>query len=227
MGGAKNLDYSQILAKWGFTFDGEQETYRIDISSPAYHRLDVSIIGRSAHAGLEPENGLSAIKIAAHILSNFEVGKIDFETTANIGLIEGGSVRNAVPERVSFKGEIRSRNPKKVDKHIKHFQDVINKVRQQFPGAIIEVKIEKEIDGYLFTNSNPTLIHAVETLKFLELKPIFHHSGGLTDVNIFHAKGIQAIVIGTGDYLPHTKREYVLISQMLIAAKFCEKSVQV
>ncbi len=119
LGGAKNLNYSKIKAKEGIVFDGDEKVNQIYISSPTYYNLDATITGIGAHAGVEPEKGLSAIKIASQIIHSLPLGRIDPETTVNIGLIEGGSARNAVPETVKLYGEIRSRNKKTLAKTLK------------------------------------------------------------------------------------------------------------
>ncbi len=225
LGGAVNLDYKKLLAKRGITFDGEAEVHNIDISAPGYNRVDAIIVGRSAHAGAEPEKGLSAIKIAAEIISQLQLGRIDEETTANIGLIEGGSARNAVPEKVIIQGEIRSRDIKKLEKLTKHFQEVFNKISLGYPDAKIELVLEREFNPYLFNNDHRVLKYIVEVFKNMDIKANLNHSGGATDVNIFHTHGIEAIVVGSAVYKAHTTREYVVIPQMVQAAKFCEKAI--
>lgn len=225
LGGAINLDYKKLSAKRGITFDGEAEVHNIDISAPGYNRVDATIIGRGAHAGTEPEKGLSAIKIAAEIISQLQLGRIDEETTTNIGLIEGGSARNAVPEKVTMQGEVRSRNIKKLVKFTKHFQEVFNKVSTKYLDAKIELVLEREFNPYLFKNNHQTLKYIVEIFKNMHIRPNLNHSGGATDVNIFHTHGIEAIVVGSAVYEAHTTREYVIVPQMIQAAKFCEKVV--
>jgi tripeptide aminopeptidase len=225
--GSVNLDYSKVTAKRGVTFDGEAGVGTITNSAPGYNRVDVTIIGRGAHAGADPEKGISAIKIAAEIISKLEVGRIDHETTANIGLIEGGSARNAVPERVHFKAEIRSRDLKKLEKHSLYFEEVFNSVMQKHPQANIELKIEREFDPYLFEENHRVIQQVKKVLTHMGLTPKLEPTGGGTDVNIFHANGIEAVCVGTGDYELHTTREYVLISEMLQAAQFCEAIVKI
>ncbi|MBI2600744.1 M20/M25/M40 family metallo-hydrolase [Candidatus Daviesbacteria bacterium] len=227
LGGAINLDYSQISAKRGVTFDGEKELHNIDISSPGYNSVNVTVIGRAAHAGADPEKGLSAIQIASEIISQLQLGRIDKETTANIGLIEGGSARNAVPEKVHFKGEIRSRNKEKLEKHTKHFQEVFDNVLSKYPNAKIDADISREFEAYFFDENHRVIKHIREVFKQMNLSPNLQHSGGGTDVNIFHTHGIEAVVVGTGDFDAHTTREYVVIPQMVQAAEFCQKLISV
>lgn len=223
--GAVNLDYKKINAKRGITFDGEEQMHNITISAPGYNRVDATIIGRGAHAGATPEKGISAIQIASEIIANLKIGRIDFETTANIGLISGGSARNAVPEKTHFKGEIRSRNIEKLENHTTHFKQVFNKIMRRYKEAKLQLDIKREFDPYFFDKNHRVIKHISSVLNKMEIMPNLQHSGGGTDVNIFHTHGIEAIVVGTGVYEAHTTREYVVISQMYDAARFCERII--
>lgn len=226
LAGACNLDYTKVASKRGITVDGEEEVYKLFINGPGYNQVDLTVIGRSAHAGVEPENGISAIKIASDIISQLKLGRIDFETTANIGLIEGGSARNAVPEKVIIKGEIRSRDNQKLEAHTKHFREVCDKVQKIYPEAKLGVDITRKFDPYALEKDNPVIQFISGALKEMGLEPDLMDSGGGTDAHIFHSNGIESIVVGAGDAMAHTTREYVVISQMLEAAKFIEKLIK-
>lgn len=225
--GAINLDYSKLTARRGISFDGDKNVATITTSAPGYNRVEVIIIGRGAHAGVEPEKGISAIKIGAEIISRLETGRIDHETTANIGLIEGGSALNAVAERLHFKAEIRSRSLHKLEKHSLHFEEVFNAVMQKYPEAKIELKITREFDPYLFEENHRVIQMAKKALAQIGIKPKLEPTGGGGDVSIFHTHGIEAVCVGVGDYEGHTIREYVLISEMIEAARFCEAIVKI
>src|SRR3989344_199338 len=225
--GAKNLDYSLISAKRGVAFDGEAEVFNVATGEPGMLKVDLTIIVRSAHARAEPEKGISAIKIISEIISELNLGRIDAETTANVGLIEGGSVRNAVPERAHFKGEIRSRNNEKLKNHLAHFQEVFDRILEKYPEAKIELELEEAGEAYILDIEHKTIKHVHASLTELEIEPKLAPLGGLTDVNVFHKKGIEAVVVGAGGYNMHTKREYVVISQMEQAARVCEKLVRI
>lgn len=225
--GAVNLDYSKIKSKIGITFDGVGGAENITTSAPGYSRIDATITGRSAHAGFEPEKGISAIKIAAEIIAQLEVGRIDHETTANIGLIEGGSARNAVPEKVHFQAEIRSRMLEKLEAHTAHFEKVFNDTLLKNPESKIKLEIEQEFNPYIFEDSHHVIQKAVKALSLINLKPNLAPSGGGADVNIFHTRGIEAICVGAGFYNPHTTREYVNIPDLTNAATFCEELVSI
>ena len=220
--GARNLDYAMLRAKKGITFDGEKSVANVMIGGPGYNQINVTVTGKAAHAGVEPEKGISAIQIVSEVITNFKLGRIDDETTANIGFISGGSARNSVPENATFQGEIRSRDKKKLEIHTEHFKDVIKEIQKNYPKAKIELEIVREFDPYAFSNSHPMLKKIETLLKELKLKPHLYASGGGTDVNIFQAHGIDAICVGAGSFNMHTKREYVDIKELTNTAKFCE-----
>lgn len=225
--GADNLDYSLIKSKDGITLDAVGGVENIIISAPGYTRIDVSIMGRSAHSGFEPEKGISAIKIASEIITNLKVGRIDNETSANIGIIRGGSARNAIPETVQFEAEIRSRNPEKLAEHTIHFEKIINNTLLNYPEAKVNLNIHREFNPYFFEKSNPLIKKIIDALTNTGLKPKFVSSGGGADVSVFQAHGIEAICLGSCYYNAHTTREYVLISEMIKAAKFCQNFVKI
>lgn len=220
--GAVNLSYEKIRAKRGITFDGEKAPHCIDVSAPGYNRIDATITGRSAHSGVEPEKGISAIKIAADIITQLPLGRIDKETTSNIGMISGGNARNSIPERIVLTGEIRSRNIEKLENISSTFEKTFNTVMANYPGAKLELTLKREFDPYSFSGDHK-LINLIKSIfKQLSVEPILQDSGGGTDVNIFHTHGIEGVVLGMGVYQMHTTREYAEISQMVEAAAFGE-----
>ena len=225
--GAINLDYSKIKSKIGVTLDGTQGAEHIITSAPGYARIDATITGRSAHAGFEPEKGTSAIKIASEIITQLEVGRIDDETTANIGIIEGGSARNAVPESVHFKAEIRSHSLPKLEKHALHFEKIFSDTLLKYPEIKLDLNMKTEFNPYVVEKSHSLIQKVVKTLNRIGLKPNLSPSGGGSDANIFLSRGIDVLCVGAGYHNPHTTREYALISEMVQGAQFCEELVKV
>lgn len=223
LGGAMNLDYSQISAREGIVFDGDEEVFKIYVSSPTYYALDVEIIGKAAHAGIEPEKGISAIEIASKLISNFSLGRIDEETTVNIGTIVGGSVRNAVPEKVTFQGEIRSRNKKTLEKIITKKEKIFKTHKAIYANAKINYTFNKDFEGFKLEENHPLIKKAKNVMiNKLGFKPVLKDSGGGSDANFFFTKDIEVIIVGTGTYEAHTTREYLKIPELFDAAKFCE-----
>lgn len=223
--GSRELDVHDIRARRGFTFDAGGGANQICLSSPYYHSVDVHITGRAAHAGEEPEKGISAIAIAAQIIAELPLGRLDEQTTANVGLIQGGSVRNAVPETAIFQGEIRSRDEKRLIEVTDRWVAVGEKIKELHPQSVITVKVEREFDGYVFTKEHPLVSLVQKGLKEIGLEAEFVHSGGGTDVNGFHAKGITALGIGAASWESHTAREYTKISEILKITRLAEQLI--
>ena len=220
--GAHNLDFSKIRSKEAIIFDGEGPCSQITSSSPTYISFDIQITGKAAHAGMEPEKGLSAIKIAAGLISKIPQGRIDAETTSNIGIIDGGSARNAVPESVTIKGEFRSSNEKMLESLNLQFKQTITETEKLYPEAEIETNMETDFEYYFLDPDDKFLQTVKTTLLKMDLDPKMQPSGGGTDGNVFRKKGIDAVVIGMATYNMHTVREYVSINELVDASRLCE-----
>ena len=134
--GAKHLDYSLLKAKWGLVLDGGNPAEIIH-RAPTANRLQFVVIGKAAHAGVHPEEGINAIWLAAKAISSLQLGRIDEETTCNLGLIEGGTATNIVPDKVVIKGEVRSHKQEKLKAQT---EKIINAFKET-----IEAHLKKEI----------------------------------------------------------------------------------
>ncbi len=219
--GARNLDFSLVRAGEGVVFDGNGPVSKITSASPTYMSFDVHVTGRAAHAGVEPEKGLSAISIATDIISQFPQGRLDEETTFNVGTISGGSVRNAVPELASFSGEFRSRNIETLDLLRLKVVDILEAARQKYHEASIDDEIKVEFEMYSLSPDDPMVLRVSGVLPTLGLQPSVVPSGGGTDANIFNRHGIQCVVVGMSTREMHTTREYVPIPDLVDTARFC------
>jgi tripeptide aminopeptidase len=220
--GANNLDLSLIQSKEAVVFDGEGPVSQITSSSPTYIGFDVEITGQSAHAGVEPEKGLSAIKIAAELINKLPQGRLDEETTFNLGLIEGGQVRNAVAETVNLQGEFRSMNLETLDSVNMQLLQSINEIRNSHPKAKLVEKITTDFHTYKIGDDSGTLRRIKSGLSALGLNPTMQRSGGGTDGNVYRKLGIDAVVVGMADHGMHTKQEYVSIPDLMDAAHLVE-----
>ncbi|MEE9198705.1 MAG: M20/M25/M40 family metallo-hydrolase [Dehalococcoidia bacterium] len=219
--GAKKMDYSMIMAREAVVFDGNGPVTRISSASPTYVRFDVKVTGRAAHAGVEPEKGLSAIRIAAEIISQLPQGRIDQETTFNIGTIAGGSVRNAVPESATFSGEFRSRNLETLDLLQMQVKTTLEEVRSTYQDATIEDDFGIEFHMYRLSPEEEVLGMVTRTLQAMGLEPELTPSGGGTDANVMRQQGISSVVVGMSTNQMHTVREYVVIPDLVDTARFC------
>jgi tripeptide aminopeptidase len=220
--GSRNLDYGMVSARQGVVLDGEGAVSEITNEAPAQFLIDVDITGRAAHAGVEPEKGVPAILIAAEMIVELPQGRLDRETTANIGMISGGSARNAVPERCSFRGEFRSRNPERLAEVRQEIELHLAAVAARHPQAVIDARVQKIFDGYRLAAVHPVMQLCARALGELGMTPRLQPSGGATDANIFAGHGIEAAVLGMGGSSFHTTREQLSITNMVNSARFLE-----
>ena len=220
--GAWNLDFAMVQARQAVVFDGNGPVNTVITSSPSYVGFDVHVTGRAAHAGVEPEKGLSAIRIAADIIGRLPQGRMDDETTINVGLISGGSVRNAVPEEASFSGEFRSRNTETLELLRLQVEDAFAKARDDYKEAKIIGDLKVQFHTYHLPSDHVMVQRASGVLGDIGLRANLQPTGGGTDANVFNRRGIPAVVVGMSTNLMHTKNEYVDIPDLYDTAKFCQ-----
>jgi len=219
--GSKNLDIKKLKSKMGFVLDSSGKVGTIVTSAPAQNRLYFKVRGKAAHAGLEPEKGISAIKVAGVAISNMNFGRIDTETTANIGIIRGGKATNIITDLVEMEGEARSRNETKLKKQTEHMIQVVKDAADKY-GAEMEYQIEVSYPAFDFNEKTPIVTHAMNAIEKIGLKPILSPSGGGSDANILNGKGIPSINLGTGFFNPHSPEEYITIESLINLCKLVE-----
>ncbi len=223
--GAHHLDFGRITARRGVVFDGEGQVNRLTVAAPSQNVVKAHIWGRSSHAGVEPEKGISALVIAGQILTRLPLGRIDEETTANIGYMEGGLKRNIIPERAYLDGEIRSRNQGKLDYYSGEFQRVFDEVAAMYPEARLDLDIRNTYQNYRVDAEHPTVAMLARALADMGLEPRLEGSGGGSDANVFFEHGIAALPVGIGVRSFHTKEETAVISEVLQGAEFCQRVI--
>ena len=225
LNGARNLDFSLISATRGVVFDGEGAVNRITAAAPAQNVVKAEITGRASHAGLEPEKGLSALVVAGHILTRLPLGRIDDETTSNVGYLEGGLKRNIVPERAFLDGEIRSRDQQKLDRLTDQFRQVFAEVGEMYPDARVDLDISNTYRAYRVDAEHPAAVMVARALGQIGLEPQLSGSGGGSDANVFFEHGIAALPVGIGVRSFHTKEETALIPEVLQGAEMCQRLI--
>ena len=223
--GATNLDYSMIRALEAVVFDGNGPVNTITGSSPSYMSFDVTVKGRGAHAGVEPEKGLSAIRIASEIIQDLPQGRLDEETTFNVGLISGGTVRNAVPVEAVFGGEFRSRNTETFDLVKMQLLTTLNQARDKYRDATIEEDLEVLFQMYSLDPEEQVVRMTRRIMEEMHLTPDIRPSGGGTDGNVMRRQGIQSVVVGMATNGMHTVDEYVVIPDLVDTATFCRRLI--
>jgi tripeptide aminopeptidase len=224
--GATNMDYSRIRSKVAIVIDSGGPPSSIQGSAPYSYGYTVEVHGKSAHAGLEPEKGIPAISIAAEAVLGLPQGRIDFETTGNVGRIQGGLVVNAVPDYCRIEGEMRSMEFEKVEGLVSQAKDHLEEVRGRHPAARIDERFHLGYPGYRLEPDDPAALLLFPALQSLGMTPDPHPVGGGTDGNVFRGHGIASVVIGRGGYGQHTKEEYLVIPEMLQCAQVVEAAVR-
>ncbi|HBY56579.1 MAG TPA: peptidase M20 [Candidatus Atribacteria bacterium] len=211
--GAKNLDISNLKAQMGFVLDAGGSVGKIITTAPSQNSLEITIYGKSAHAGANPEEGINAIQVAGYALSRMKLGRIDEETTSNIGIISGGRATNIVPDEVILKGEVRSRNEEKIEKYTEQIKKITEDTAREFK-AKAEVKINREYYGYNLSPNDQVVNIATKAAKNIGLQPLLCPSGGGSDANVFNKKGLPSVVLALGMEKVHTVEEYILIKEL-------------
>ena len=224
--GARHLDFGMLSAKEGIVFDGEGPPNRITVAAPSQNVVTANITGRAAHAGLEPEKGVSAMLIAADILMRLPLGRIDEETTANIGRMEAGLKRNIVPEDALLDGEFRSLNSEKLADLERKFRGVFDEVASRYPEASISLDIVNTYQAYQINRTDPVVATIAKALSSIGLKPVLETSGGGSDANIFNQRGITALPVGFGVRSFHTTWETALLPEVFQSAQMCEAAIR-
>ena len=203
--GATDMDYSRIRSRVAIVVDSGGPPESIQGQAPFHYVYSVGVFGRSAHAGLEPEKGVPAISIAAEAVLGLPQGRVDHETTGNVGTIHGGLVRNAVPDECRIEGEVRSMEQEKADTLVSQATDHLAGVQSRHPEARIESEFTLAYPGYRLQPGDPAADLVFATLQKLGLEPDPHPVGGGTDGNVFRGHGISSVVVGRGGYAQHTK----------------------
>lgn len=230
--GAKELDISRLHAKQGLVLDCDNVGF-LFTKSPSSDRLEFKVHGLEAHAGVCPERGLSAIQIASEAISKMKLGRIDEETTANIGIIQGGAATNIIPNYVYVKGESRSHNEEKLAAQTNHMRDCFRKAAEKFSLEIdgkkisgrIEEKIWRDYDKMDVSEGSPIVRSVTQAAKKLAFKVQTKATGGGCDANVFNKKGLVVANLGTGMHDIHTVKESLDIDEMTQAAEIVLETV--
>jgi tripeptide aminopeptidase len=215
--GAKHFDYSLMNSKFGYILDST-DTKGIVTKAPAANKIHLKIYGKAAHAGVEPENGINAIVVASKAVSKLQLGRIDEETTCNLGKIKGGVATNIVPEFVEIHGEARSHDIKKLktvtDSITETFYSVAKEIQDESGLPRIETIVENDFPNTNIPDDHKAVLLAKKAADNIGITLESKTIGGGADANIFFSKGIVAGVLGTGMTNVHTLNESIDIKDM-------------
>lgn len=211
--GSKNLDYSKIKSKKAFVFDSSGDVGRVIVQGPAQTKIKAIYIGKAAHAGLSPELGVSAIQMASRAINNMKLLRIDEETTANVGTINGGSATNIVADSCEVVFECRSLNDNKINIQIEHMVESIEESANHF-GGNVQIDVEHMYPSFNISNDNGILKVIKKAMENTNLIYEPNSTGGGSDSNIFNKNGIDAITLGIGLFNAHSTKECIRIEDL-------------
>lgn len=217
--GSLAFDSSRLRSRIGFSLDGEGPVGTIITRAPYHSSVRATFLGRASHAGLEPENGINALAAAARALSQMPLGRIDAETTANIGRMSGGTARNVVPDLVEIEGEARSLELEKLERQLGSMVEAMESAARE-TGAKVQVDIQRQYCGFHIGDDELPVHIAAAAAEAIGLTPSIKSSGGGSDANIFNAKGIQMVVLGIGGNGFHSTREHIAVADLVLLAEF-------
>jgi tripeptide aminopeptidase len=218
--GAKALDPNWPRSRQAVVLDSGGPLHALVYGAPASDKFTATVHGQAAHAGSNPEDGTNAILVAAQGIAHMPLGRIDEETTSNIGLIGGGQAVNVVPDRVEIRGEARSHDVAKLDAQIAAMRRALEDAVAQYPDARLELDIRRSYEAYRLAKTEPLIGRIARALDAMgEPPPEFRLSGGGSDANVLNARDITAIPISTGMQAVHTNREWIAVSDMARCAE--------
>jgi tripeptide aminopeptidase len=211
--GAKELDVETLRAPIGFVYDHAAPIGDVVLAAPSSTSLDAVFTGRAAHAGMHPEEGRSAIYAAARAIADLRLGRIDAETTANVGEIHGGTARNIVPDRCRVTAEARSRDDRKL-------ADLVQEMVDSFTFAAslaeceVDVELEEKYRAYRFRPDEVAVRIAYAALTAAGFEPRGTAAGGGADANVFNERGRPCVNIANGMARIHSAEEHIAVADL-------------
>lgn len=223
--GSSLFDFKKLKSKYAYVLDLSGKVGTIAVSAPTIVTLNFKINGKAAHAGFEPEKGISAILAFSNFISKLKLGRIDFETTFNIGTINGGSGKNIIPDLVVAEGEIRGMNDEKIDSLLKNIENVLDRETKAL-GASYSLTYKKDIKAYRINKDHYLVSRYKEVLNELNYgDAIIIDTFGGSDNNNFNLNGIEGVVISNAMNDVHTTHEFFLVDEFVKSAKILLKLV--
>jgi len=211
--GAAAFDQGRLRAKLGYVYDHAGPIGEVILGAPYQCKLDASFLGRAAHSGMFPEEGRSAIAAAARAIADLRLGRLDDETTANVGEIHGGRARNIVPERCFFTAEARSHDEGKLGELVQEMLETIT-FAAQLGDCDVETQVDPSARGYRFKRDDPPVRLAAAALERSGIRPSYGLSGGGADANVFNEGGLQCLNLANGMTDIHTPDERIAVADL-------------
>ncbi|WP_240941065.1 M20/M25/M40 family metallo-hydrolase [Paenibacillus sp. HB172176] len=223
--GARSLDRTKLKAKFGYALDSNGKIGDIAVAAPTQAKITIKMFGKSAHAGVNPEDGISAIQVASKAISKMPLGRIDKETTANIGRFEGGGATNIVCDYVLLSAEARSIVQHKLDAQVEAMRNAVASAAAEH-GARAEFDSELVYPAYRYDDSDPVVQLASRAIEAIGAVPGTFHSGGGSDANVFNGLGVPTVNLAVGYEHIHTTKEQIKADDLAKVAELVVSIIQ-
>jgi tripeptide aminopeptidase len=206
--GAKAFDVTRLEAEFGYVFDHASPIGELIVAAPTYYHVTGEFVGRASHSGLRPEDGRNAIVAAAKAIGAMHLGRIDEETTANVGVIEGGTASNVVAEHCRVEAEVRSLDDDKASVRMQEMVDTLTWAASETE-TDVDLSVEEQFRAYRIAAAEPVLLAAEAALRDTGVTPVHTASGGGSDAHAFIGKGFRCLNVANGTEANHTADERV------------------
>jgi tripeptide aminopeptidase len=213
LAGAKAFDRDSLQAEFGYVFDHASPIGELVTASPTYYRLEATFKGKAAHAGIRPEDGHNAIAAAAKAIANMRIGRLDDQTTANVGEITGGTAANVVAERCHAVLEARSLDDAKAGETVSSMVDAVTEAASDLE-CDVETSVERLFRGYKLPRTAPVVETAAAALQRAGIEPVYINTGGGSDANALIAADLPVLNLANGTERNHQPDESVTIDAL-------------
>lgn len=222
--GVSHLDFSKVRADYGYILDSHGSVGGVIVAAPYHYHYEIRVKGRASHAGIAPEKGISAIRIAGRIVSHLPQGRIDADTVTNVGLIEGGKACNIVAEDCFVRGEYRTLDPRKTG----GIEAKIRRAAERYgrDAETVEVKFEKLYDGFAIGRDSDFVRLTDAAIRGIGLTPRYEKTGGGSNTNIYNQHGIVSMTLASGMDDIHSTKEFVRIDDLENLTKLVLKLIE-
>ena len=224
--GAAVLDLEGLDLDYGFVLDTGPPVGTFVTRTATHDKLDITVKGKPAHAGKDPENGINALQVAADAISGMRLGRIGPETTANLGFVEGGTATNVVMAELRIKAEARSTSVETLDAQVAHMRERFEEAAARW-GATVTVDHVRHYDSYTVPESAPVVRIAQRASRNLGFEPTLRTTLGGSDANVYNAKGLPCVVAATGMDKIHTHEERIEIKDLVDTARLALELIRV
>jgi tripeptide aminopeptidase len=215
LAGARAFDVTKLRSRFGYVFDHASPIGEVVLSSPSHYRLQADFNGRAAHAGVRPQEGRSAILAAARAIADMRLGRIDEQSTANVGTIAGGSAMNVVPERCAVLAEVRSHDDARAEELLGELIDCVHEAAN-LPECEcdVDIAVQRTFQAYRIAAGTPAVRAAERALRACGHEPVRVHSGGASDANALCSRGLPVVNLANGTEHNHEPRERVAVAAL-------------